>query len=248
MNMNFNHIPVSAVGFIQSVVKWIASGAMVFGGVIPYIPQYRDIKRTENSEGFSTYVCLVLLVANMLRIFFWFGRHFELPLLLQSIIMIITMMAMLKLCVKVQSSHELSTRRRAFIDFDSRFFWKWNRFSDYVQAVLLFAAFGSYLNYVFLDYAVFVETIGFLAVFAEAMLGAPQFYRNYQNQSTVGMSVQMVAMWTSGDIFKSTYFVANKAPVQFWICGIMQVCLDIAILFQVWYYSKHPHTTRKAAL
>ena len=29
--------------------------------------------------------------------------------------MIITMMAMLKLCVKVQSSHELSTRRRAFI-------------------------------------------------------------------------------------------------------------------------------------
>lgn len=61
----------SATAFIQSVVKWISAGAMVIGGVVPYIPQYRDIKRSENSEGFSTYVCLVLLVANLLRILFW---------------------------------------------------------------------------------------------------------------------------------------------------------------------------------
>lgn len=52
-------------------ISWAASGAMVFGGVVPYIPQYRDIKRTENAEGFSIYVCLILLVANSLRIFFW---------------------------------------------------------------------------------------------------------------------------------------------------------------------------------
>ena len=51
-------------------VLWIAAGAMIFGGVVPYIPQYRDIRRTQNAEGFSTYVCLVLLVANILRILF----------------------------------------------------------------------------------------------------------------------------------------------------------------------------------
>ena len=55
-----------------SAIKWISSSAMVIGGVIPYIPQYKAIKRTENAEGFSTYVCLVLLVANLLRIFFWY--------------------------------------------------------------------------------------------------------------------------------------------------------------------------------
>jgi len=62
---------LDAAAILQSLVRWIAAGAMVIGGVVPYIPQYRDIKRSENSEGFSTYVCLVLLVANLLRIFFW---------------------------------------------------------------------------------------------------------------------------------------------------------------------------------
>lgn len=56
---------------VRQLVAWGAAGAMVFGGVVPYIPQYRDIRRTQNAEGFSTYVCLVLLVANILRILFW---------------------------------------------------------------------------------------------------------------------------------------------------------------------------------
>ena len=38
-----------------------------------------------------------------------------------------------------------------------------------------------------MDFAVYVETLGFLAVLFEALLGAPQFYRNYQNSSTQGM-------------------------------------------------------------
>nr|XP_002125984.1 PQ-loop repeat-containing protein 1-like isoform X1 [Ciona intestinalis]XP_009861374.1 PQ-loop repeat-containing protein 1-like isoform X1 [Ciona intestinalis] len=246
--MPFTYNYFGAVEILENAVKWIASGAMVVGGVVPYVPQYRAIKKSENSDGFSTYVCLVLLIANLLRIFFWFGRRFELPLLLQSIIMILTMLAMLDLCVNVQMMHDLSSRRRAFIDFDHRYFWKWTRFSDYVQAVLMFTAVGGYTTYLFNSSVVFVETIGFLAVFTEAMLGVPQFYRNHQNKSTVGMSLQMVLMWTSGDIFKSTYFIMNSAPAQFWICGILQVCLDVAILVQVWYYSKFPQTTRKAAL
>ena len=72
-------------------------------------------------------------------------------------------------------------------DFDMRYFWKWNRFSDYVQAVFLFAAVGSYLTYLLLNSTIYIESIGFLAVFTEAMLGAPQFYKNFQNKSTVGM-------------------------------------------------------------
>lgn len=56
---------------LHQLVSWGAAGAMVFGGVVPYIPQYRDIRRTQNADGFSTYVCLVLLVANILRILFW---------------------------------------------------------------------------------------------------------------------------------------------------------------------------------
>uniref|UniRef100_A0A9J7YY50 Solute carrier family 66 member 2 n=1 Tax=Cyprinus carpio carpio TaxID=630221 RepID=A0A9J7YY50_CYPCA len=101
---------------VYQAVSWIASLAIIFGGVVPYIPQYRDIRRTQNAEGFSTYVCLVLLVANILRILFRFGRYFETPLLWQSIIMIVTMLIMLNLCTSVRMATELSTKRRSFTD------------------------------------------------------------------------------------------------------------------------------------
>lgn len=52
-------------------LSWVATFFMVFGGALPYIPQYREIQRSGNTEGFSTHVCLVLLVANILRLFFW---------------------------------------------------------------------------------------------------------------------------------------------------------------------------------
>ena len=70
----------------SSVLRLVAHGselAMIFGGVVPYIPQYLSIKRSGNTKGFSLYVCLALIVANTLRILFWFGRHYETPLLLQ---------------------------------------------------------------------------------------------------------------------------------------------------------------------
>lgn len=57
---------------IKDLGNWIASGAMIFGGIIPYVPQYKEIKKRDSAEGFSLYVCLTLLIANTLRIFFWF--------------------------------------------------------------------------------------------------------------------------------------------------------------------------------
>jgi len=224
------------VTLLQSTVGYVASAAMVFGGVIPYIPQYRDISKQQDNEGFSTYVCLFLLVANSLRIFFWFGHPFETPLLLQSIIMIATMLLMLKLCVKVQNTNEITMRRRAFIDFDWRFFWKWNRFADYCQALGFFVAVGSYLTWAFIDSTIFVEVMGFFAVLFEAMLGIPQLHRNFRNKSTHGMSVAMVLMWTSGDLFKTIYFLMKSAPQQFTVCGCLQVFVDVCILAQVHIY------------
>jgi len=68
-------------------------------------------------------------------------------------------------------------------------------------------------------------------------------------------SIKMVLMWTSGDTFKTGYFLLTQAPMQFWICGLLQVCVDVAILFQVYYYSLYPqkpshttHTTSAKAL
>ncbi|XP_069691951.1 solute carrier family 66 member 2 isoform X2 [Periplaneta americana] len=255
---------------VSKIVKWISAGAMIFGGVVPYIPQYREIKRTEDAEGFSLFVCLALLVANTLRILFWFGKRYEIPLLVQSIIMNVTMFAMIHLCVSVRSKNQIIRGRErvftaaeggntcclkgalskrsslqfhvghSFCDFDRRYFWAWTDFISYVDFMLLFTIVCSTLMYLFIDFMLFVELVGFLAVFTEALLGVPQVLCNYQNKSTEGMSLKMVIMWTMGDTFKTAYFLIREAPVQFWLCGGLQVCIDIFILCQVYWYRNSP--------
>lgn len=60
-----------AIIFAGNVLGHLAAAAMICGGVLPYVPQYRQILRTQNPDGFSLHVCLALLIANTLRIFFW---------------------------------------------------------------------------------------------------------------------------------------------------------------------------------
>lgn len=55
----------------MSAIYQIYTLIYIFGGVVPYIPQYLELKRLNSIRGFSTYVCLTLLVANILRICFW---------------------------------------------------------------------------------------------------------------------------------------------------------------------------------
>ncbi|KAJ8302457.1 hypothetical protein KUTeg_018853 [Tegillarca granosa] len=190
------HLPITMPQEITvtKLISWFSAGAMIFGGVFPFIPQYRDIKRSGNTEGFSTFVCLTLLIANILRIMFWFVKLFilslmDLPLLAQSYIMVFTMLAMVHLCVVTKRKSEiLAQKQRKFSDFDMKYFWKWTDFRSYLEFSALFTAVVGFWTYIFLYNMIYVEIIGFLAVFAEAMLGAPQFYRNFQNKSTQGMS------------------------------------------------------------
>jgi len=226
----------------QVIIQLVTFGcevAIMLGGVVPYIPQYIQIKKKQTTQGFSLYVCLALLLANTLRIIFWFGKHYETPLLVQSILMNICMFALVQLCVTVNNKDVIVTERRrerVFTDFDPSFFWGWTDFTSYVEFIMTTAALGAMLMYFLIDYQPFVEVIGFLAVFTEAMLGVPQFYRNFRNKSTYGMSLPMVMMWTTGDVFKTSYFYLRNTPAQFFICGSLQVTVDLLILCQVWLY------------
>lgn len=74
-----------------------------------------------------------------------------------------------------------------FSDFDPDYFWQWTDFQSYLECTMCFVFIGSLFMYLLIKYDPFVETVGFLAVFTEAMLGMPQFYRNYNNKSTFGM-------------------------------------------------------------
>lgn len=80
---------------LKNITNCVASGAMIFGAIVPYVPQYKEIKRKEDAEGFSLYVCLTLLIANTLRILFWFVKKkckiiIYHTLVIFSIVMLIT--------------------------------------------------------------------------------------------------------------------------------------------------------------
>jgi hypothetical protein len=44
---------------------------MILGPCIGYMIQCYKIRQEKNAQGFSPLVCLVLLVANILRVFWW---------------------------------------------------------------------------------------------------------------------------------------------------------------------------------
>lgn len=73
-------------------------------------------------------------------------------------------------------------------------------------------------------------------MFTEACLAAPQFYKNFVNKSTKGMSIGMVLMWTAGDLFKTVYFILRNSPTEFLVCGILQASLNLGVLLQVYVY------------
>ncbi|KAA3680005.1 uncharacterized protein DEA37_0006326, partial [Paragonimus westermani] len=50
-------------------------------------------------------------------------------------------------------------------------------------------------------------------------------------------SLTMVCMWTCGDVFKTAFFLLEHAPLQFPLCGALQICLDCLIFAQHFYYT-----------
>lgn len=118
----------------------------------------------------------------------------------------------------------------------TRDFWDWDDFNSYLYFLFLFTFVVGLLSYLLIDNHFYVELLGFIAVLTESMLGMPQLLRNYSKKSTLGMSVEMVVMWLSGDLFKTLYFIFRHAPSQFIVCGSIQVIVDILILYQVLWY------------
>lgn len=91
--------------------------------------------------------------------------------------------------------------------------------------------------YFLMSYVVFVEAIGYASLLTEAFLATPQLVKNYHSKSTIGMSHSMVLLWAGGDIFKLGYFIVKAVPVQFVVCGVIQITVDTLILAQISIYS-----------
>lgn len=208
---------------------------MATSPVFPYVAQYVEMQKAKSSEGFSTYVCLILLVANVLRILFWVGKRFDLVLLAQSVLLIVCQFVLLELCVRLRPK---AYETRSLLDgFDAKSVWAWDDFASYV----VFIAGGTFvvglLTLLLLEWPLYVELLGVLALSIEATLGLPQVLRNHKKKSVAGVSNMLIVSWFLGDIWKTYYFVSIGAPTQFVLCGIAQIAVDSVFAWQVYAYS-----------
>lgn len=55
--------------------------------------------------------------------------------------------------------------------------------------------------------------------------------------------MELIAAWFIGDIFKSVYFLGRGAPIQFIVCGVIQLVVDAGILYQMLFYPADPESS-----
>ncbi|VDK69820.1 unnamed protein product [Litomosoides sigmodontis] len=236
-------IPLEKMFVISLAV--LTKGFIIFGGSLAYIFQYKEIHERKDTSGFSLFVCLTLLVANILRIMFWFGKRFELALLAQSVVMLISMILMLEISVRTNQKYVYKAQRASVWTGQLiSHFWQWSDFSSYFVMIFTFIVFSSVLTYLFSGYMIYVEVLGLIALLSEACLGFPQLKQNCSRRSTSGMSVGMVLVWMIGDCGKTVYFIHENSPVQFWLCGVIQIIIDLLIMLQVYCFDKRGTRSR----
>ncbi|KAF7726809.1 PQ-loop repeat-containing protein 1 [Apophysomyces ossiformis] len=237
------------------------SAAMVFAPVVGYIDQYFIIRRTQSSAGFNPKTCAILLFANILRIYFWLGKRFDTTLLIQSIAMIVAQLILLHTVVRfrledvpgngVGGPTEYSRLRE---DEDGegdedvlrakthtnpslcqqcyRSFWNWPHYLDYMNCLLTFTTIVGALYLGLHRYTAFIELLGALSLGIESTLPLPQCLYNFARRSTDGFSLLVLGSWFLGDGFKLGYFIYTDAPLQFDICGAIQLTIDTVIVLQ----------------
>lgn len=327
-NMHFDYASISKI-----TMDFI----LIFGPNLAFISQISKFRASKSSDGFSKTICLLILLANILRIFFWYGKRFDIPLLFQSIISIIMQYFLLHEYLKVskhknshkqfissssdilelnnkeelkcgdynqvninkeeynineeddeekninntdnsseevldskanglktdnkheianhnweqcQPNHTLNKYNYADITkflYDNgiedllnyKMFWNWPYTSDYlffciffsIIIAIIFSVFGFHNKYL-------IETIGYVSLIIESMIGIPQIIENLKNKSTKNLSFFMIFFWLTGDTLKTLYFLKFRAPMQFVLCGFFQMIVDCSIIFQINYYNR----------
>ncbi|CAG8468313.1 8398_t:CDS:2, partial [Diversispora eburnea] len=132
------------------------------------------------------------------------GKEFDKTLFYQSILMIVVQLFLLYECLRFRYPIPPTPNRR----------------------------FLGLLTFFLIDQQWLVETLGILALGTEATLPIPQAWQNFQFKSVSGFSPLILITWFGGDSFKTFYYISTGSPLQFIICGIIQLTVDSIIVLQ----------------
>ena len=221
---------------------------MIFLPSFGYFFQGIKFQKTKSSKGFSKSLCLLLLLANILRIYFYIGRPFAKGLLYQSIVVIISQIYLIHyyLKYKEKSKDELPPEKSILNHITSwkeiikpSKIWNWDYEIDYYKFIFFLFFIMSLICYLIgKDKIYFYDLIGTISVSIETFIEIPQIKENCATKNVKNLSGAMVFFWFIGDLFKSIYNFVNKSPKQMIIGTLIQNCEDIILSSQVIIYGE----------
>jgi uncharacterized protein with PQ loop repeat len=238
-------------------------GFMIFCPIINYSFQVLKFKNTKSSKGFSTYLCLVNLLAHTLKIFFWFKEKFRQALLIQSFSVIIMQLYLIYLCIKYKENgpdYEQENKNVMNINninghifcnwkqtLNYKLIWKWNNIVEYYKFYFFFIFLLS-IFYISCNDNYYINIIGALIVFLEMLCSLPLIIEVYKTKNQKNISKLMVLMWFIGNILKVFYNIYNKSPIQLVIGTYVQVFCNIILISQLIYYYHTDNGEKNAIL
>lgn len=240
------------MGLVSFITGFVAPIFIIISPITSYADQTYSMHRAKSSAGFSLDIPLIMLVASMLKVFYYPGARFDTALLIQAFIMIVIQLVLLKIALDHRPSPS-SKGGEAAIPFagarDREFdiprpynFWQWRSHKPYWQFLLYL-----FISLVALEllispiptlYALYSAGLGAIGLSVEATLPLPQILSNYKSRSCKGFRVSVIANWIAGDIMKMFWFftATSEIPWTFKLCGIFQMCCDLLLGGQYFVY------------
>ena len=244
--MNSKYDKAYNITSYSHITKLLADILMVFVPSIGYFFQAMKFKQTKSTKGFAKFLCLLLLIANILRIFFWFGKRFTLTLLFQAIVVVISQIYLMHVYLEYQEDLPIKNDKST-IEYltnwketlNPKYIWDWSDEIEYYKFIIfLFFIFSMMCSLAGFKNTKFFDIIGAISVSFETFIEIPQIKENCVTKNTKNLSMAMVFMWFLGDLFKTTYNIMYKSPKQMIIGGIIMNCEDIVLSSQVIIYSE----------
>ncbi|KAJ5104636.1 hypothetical protein NUU61_001983 [Penicillium alfredii] len=242
------------MNLLSLIIDYGAPIFLITSPLTSYADQIISIHRSRTSAGFSLDIPLIMLVASILKVFYWFGEYYSKALLGQALVMILVQMGLLKVALDNRPSP--SARNEVeHTPFNGTGgsdsgptrpydFWQWKNTKPYWLFLAYFTVFLAIIHLTPIsDSDFYINLLGYIGLAVEATLPVPQILANHRSGSCKGFRLSVLGAWVIGDTMKITYFFASKEaiPWAFKLCGIFQCACDFYLAVQFWMYTRGSH-------
>ncbi|KAH8702121.1 PQ loop repeat protein [Talaromyces proteolyticus] len=235
------------------ILEYAAPFFLVTAPITSYADQIYSIHKSRSSAGFSLDIPLIMLVASIVKIFYWFGDHYAISLLLQAVNMTFVQLFLLKIALNyrptpgakegiehVPFSGQQQDHSDAGIPRPYNF-WRWRKEKPYWTFLVYFSAI-LFVIQVFCPFIsrsqTYIGLLGYSGLGVEAFLPVPQVLANQRSRSCKGFRLSVLVSWLLGDAMKMSYLFYTKdvIPPAFKFCAIFQCICDCYLGIQYLMY------------